>query len=96
MLWVCLFLSVCQWCGKSFVKKHNRQVYCCSTCRDYGYLEKARVRKVNYRKKYKEVMGEKQKYGLGSYAARLGPHRNDNFSKELFLVEKELRILKLS
>jgi predicted nucleic acid-binding Zn ribbon protein len=81
-------MSVCHWCGKEYTKTHNRQVYCSEQCQKYGYLEKARIRKVNYRKKYKNFQSEKR---LGSYAASLGPHRVENFYQEYEIVHKEVK-----
>ena len=42
---------------------------------------------------YKEVMNEKQKYGLGS--GYLGMHRNSDFNKEYESIIKEKRRLKI-
>lgn len=88
-------MSICKWCGKEFTKEHNRQEYCSETCKENGYKEKHRICQDNYRKRWKNVMTEKQKYGLGSYGSRLGPHANNDVSIELNLIQTEMRILKL-
>lgn len=88
-------MSICSYCGKKFKKEHNREEYCSEECAAKGYAEKARIRQSRFRKKYKSVMSEKQKYGLGSYGARLGPHMNSDMNQEKILIQKEMKILKL-
>lgn len=85
----------CEWCGEEFEKKSPNEKYCSPECRKYGYQDKTRIRQQKYRKRWKDVLNEEQKYHLGSWGARLGAHMNDDFEKEMKLVECELKILKL-
>jgi hypothetical protein len=32
-------MNICKWCGKEFIKKHNREMYCSHDCRHYAKLE---------------------------------------------------------
>ena len=88
-------MPTCKWCGKEYTKKYNAQQYCSENCKHEGYLDKTRVRVRKYRRTHKEVLGEKQKYGLGSWGARLGPHPCNDFEEERLLVYSALKTLKL-
>lgn len=80
--------SKCQWCGKEFLKSHNREVYCSSRCRYYGNLEKTMFRMRKYRKFLLETYGYDATYGLGE--GNLGSHRRDDFDSELRAIKKEM------
>ena len=84
----------CKWCGEEFVKKHNRQVYCCNDCSKYARQEKNRGYFRKYYHKYKEVLPNKEKYGLGT--GNLSMHRNTNFNQEILVIQREMKKLKIN
>jgi len=86
-------LKKCNWCGREFVKKHNRQVYCSDFCKKHARQEKNRGYFRKYYHKYKEIMTEKQRCGLGT--GYLSMHRNDNFNQEFLAIRNEMKKLKI-
>lgn len=86
-----LFMK-CKWCGKEFIKTHNRQVYCSSECRRYANLELTNRRVRRYRSKYNTVKSD-QYWGLGS--GNLSCHANTDFSKEYRIIQRERNRLKV-
>ena len=88
----------CKYCGKLFVKKHNREVYCSEQCRDYAVKEqKARYQaKRRLKIKRKElVLDEYQTSGMGSYGTSCTGHMKDNFEDEYKAVRREMQRLGL-
>ncbi|BBL61526.1 hypothetical protein [Methanobrevibacter arboriphilus] len=86
-------MAVCKFCGSEFDKKHNRQMYCNEYCSKEGEKENRRKRRSKYYHRYKNVMHEETKYGLGS--GFLSMHRHEEDIKELIAVENEMRRLKI-
>ena len=80
-------MSRCKWCGKEFIKNHNRQMYCSPDCSKYAVMEQKAIYSRKYRRMY--VQNE----GLGS--SSLGCKRNSDFELELTLIHKEKHRLKL-
>lgn len=80
-------LHKCQYCGREYIKTHNRQVYCGAKCAYYGGLEKTteRVRRYRYRKKTQFGYDSVKNLGSGN----LGQHRDADFVKEAVKVRKE-------
>ena len=88
----------CKYCGKLFVKKHNREVYCSKECRNYALKEqKARYQaKRRLKIKRKElVLNEYQISGMGSYGTSCTGHMKSNFEEEYRSVQREMQRLGL-
>lgn len=86
-------LNQCKWCGSEFIKEHNRQVYCSEYCSKEAEKENRRIRDRKYYHKYKNVMNEEQKWGLGS--GFLGMHREIDTILEYNNIQKEKKRLGL-
>lgn len=86
-------LHTCAYCGKEYIKTHNRQIYCSSKCSYYGGLEKTANRVHKYRIRKKQNFGYDSVKNLGG--GHLGPHRKENMAEEAVLVRKELNRFKL-
>lgn len=82
-------LKECKWCGNEFIKKHNRQMYCNEYCSNEAEKENRRIRDRKYYHRYKNVMHEEKRCGLGS--GLLSMHRHENDIRELIAVQKEMR-----
>lgn len=81
---VFIMTTKCKWCGKEFIKNHNRQMYCSDNCREYARQEQ----KLQYNKKYrKNIIKDDYYYGLGS--GGLGKHKSNSFDKEIQIIKKE-------
>lgn len=87
-------MATCKWCGREYTKVHNRQMYCSDYCRKYARQEQVRINRRKYYQRYKKVMGEKQRSGLGS--GFLSANRNPDFQLEFECIQKELIRLKIS
>ena len=74
----------CSYCGKPFTKKHNRQTYCSTECRQKGDREKANLRWRKWYHKNKHRLYEKQ---LGTRT--IGPHRHPVNEREAEIVSNE-------
>jgi hypothetical protein len=92
----------CKYCNKWFLVRHNRQVHCCDAHRKKYFIDN-QVQK-RWEKRIKEqrigyidnnrnyVTGKPNKLKqLGSLNATLTPKRNKDFSKEIEVVENELK-----
>ncbi|WP_283390483.1 hypothetical protein [Methanobrevibacter woesei] len=77
----------CKWCGKEFIKTHNRQMYCCSECSRYAHMEQ----KVIYARKYRKLYAHKDCLGSGG----LGSHPDDDFKREYMSIQREKHRLKI-
>lgn len=86
-------LHKCQYCGKEYIKTHNRQVYCNSKCAYYGGLEKTNERVRRYRRNKQEQFGYDSVKNLGS--GHLGQHRDTDFVQEALKVRKERNRMKI-
>jgi len=80
----------CKWCGLPLEKEHNRQQYHKGECQENAERYNTMLRMRRHRKKYNITT-----FPLGSSGLRLGKHRRENFKEELFIVEKEIKRLKL-
>jgi predicted nucleic acid-binding Zn ribbon protein len=81
----------CQYCGKTYTKHHNRQMYCSDECRTNAKKEqdtKARLRWVN---KNKDRLYQTQ---LGTRT--IGPHKHTDEQREQEIVQNEKRRLGLT
>lgn len=76
-------MNTCKWCGKTYRKKHNRQVYCSPHCSQQGRRYLKTIWQRTYRKKY----GIPLTVGTGG----LGKTPRPTHEEELQTVEKELR-----
>jgi len=88
-----IILSKCKWCGEEFEKKHNRQMYCNEYCSKEAERENTRKRRIKHYYRYKNIMHEEQKYGLGS--GFLSIHRYTDESKEFTAIQNEMKRLKI-
>lgn len=94
------FLPKCNWCGRFFTpNKHNKK-YCNriidgKTCSEWALEEQYRINNRNYYHRYKDVMSEKQKGGLGSKNANLHGTADPNPLAELEKVRRAKRSLGL-
>ena len=86
-------LEKCQWCGELFEKKHHSEKYCSDECRENARSEQSRNKSHRWYHRHKYRLSEKERWGLGSGLLR--QHRNDDFEKELRLIENEFRWLHL-
>lgn len=88
-------LSVCEcrWCNKPFIKKHNRESYCSSECREFSLQEHSRRTSHKWYHQHKHELSEKQRWGLGT--GTLGPHMNQDFEREASIIAKELHFLRI-
>lgn len=86
-------MSKCNWCGKEFNKNHNRQMYCSDNCRKYARQEKNRGYFRKYYHKYKDIMTEEKRCGLGS--GLLGPHMHKKESDERKAIKTEMERFKI-
>lgn len=88
-------LPRCNWCGRFFTpSKHNKK-YCKKECSEYALEEQYRINNRNYYHRYKDVMTEKQKGGLGSKNANLHGTADPNPLAELEKVRRAKRSLGL-
>lgn len=91
-----IIIRVCKYCGEYYVvpRRIGRPVeYCSDECRCNAREEQSRVKSIRWYHRNKHRMSEVERYGLGS--GYLGGHRNDDFDKELGIVERELVRLKI-
>ena len=76
----------CKWCGNTFTKKHNRQVYCTKKCAKEAKKEQDQKHRLRWVNKNKETLYQTQ---LGTRT--IGPHKNPNDEKEAEIVQNEIR-----
>ena len=86
-------ISKCGWCGQSYRRRHNRQVYCSSECRTAARQEQSRTSSLKYYHTHKNRLNEDRKYGLGS--GGLGQHAYPDFDREHLQIQREMRRLRL-
>ena len=84
-------ISKCGWCGKTYIKKANKQKYCSTYCRDSARSHQSRMKSHKWYHRHKHELTEKQRWGLGS--STIGKHRNPSFKKEQNILTKELKRL---
>lgn len=88
-------LPRCNWCGRFFTPTKHYKKYCKDECRKFGLQEQRRINNSNYYYKYKDVMTEKQKGGLGSKGANLHGKADSNPLIELQKVRNAKKALGL-
>ena len=76
--------ATCAYCGKTYTKTHNRQMYCSDECRRHGYQEKNNRR---WRKWYHKNKNKLYQTQLGTRT--IGPKPNPDIEKEHEIVTKE-------
>lgn len=85
-----LFMARCKWCNETFIKKHNREEYCCDEHRKYARQEQNRKHRIKHYYRYSRLNIQtysqyKKELGTGS----LSNHKNNDISVELKLIKKE-------
>ena len=88
-------LPRCNWCGKLFTPNQKRYKYCTDECAKYSKEEQYRINTRNYYHRYKDVMSEKQKGGLGSKGANLHGTPDPNPLVEMEKLRKHRRAVGL-
>ena len=76
----------CKYCGKTFTKQHNRQVYCSDTCRKHARQEKRRIYDTRYYYKNRKTILQKRK---GTPTIGPNPHPDPNREHEIIQNEIE-------
>lgn len=85
-----LYVSTCKYCGSTYIKFQSATKYCSATCRYYSDLEHTEKRVRKYRKK-NQVSFNSKWIGTG----HLGNHTSNDWEKELLLISREKKRLKL-
>ena len=75
----------CAYCGKTFTKQHNRQVYCSDQCRTEGTREKNRNRAMKHYYRHRDKIN-KTKLGTRT----IGPHKHPEDEREQTIVKNEI------
>lgn len=88
-------LPTCQWCGRLFTPTQKHKKYCTSRCSDESFLDQCRENNRNYYNRYKDVMSERKKGGLGSKGANLHGKADLNPFRELEKVRNAKKALGL-
>lgn len=84
-------LPRCNWCGRIFTPSKKYKRYCKEDCRKNSLSEQYRINNRNYYNRYKDVMSEKQKGGLGSKGANLHGTPDPNPVRELRKVRNAMK-----
>lgn len=84
--WTILNIGKCGWCGRLFLKKYSQNRYCHQKCRKYAQNEqKNKYMRLKYKKKNNKWIG----------TGYLSNHARDNKNKEVELIKKEKKRLRL-
>lgn len=81
----------CAYCGKPFHKKHNRQIYCSTECRNNARKEKKRI--YNSRYYYKN---RKRLHATLIGTRTIGPKANPNKEREAEIIQNEVERIGLT
>jgi ABC-type Mn2+/Zn2+ transport system ATPase subunit len=92
----------CKYCNRWFLVHHNRQMHCCNQHRIYYFKERQTQKEFDKRMREQHVgyIDNNRDYvtgkpnrlkQLGSLNATLTPHMHKNTSKEMEVVENELK-----
>ena len=85
--------AICKECHEEFTKKHNREVYCCDTCRSKARREQNRKNRRNYYHRWKNILKELPCRGTRLGTGGLGGTPAGTFKEELIKIKKEMRRL---
>ncbi len=88
-------LPTCNWCPRLFKPNKKHKKYCSDKCAEYSLQEQYRVNNREYYKRYKNVMSERSKGGLGSKNANLHSKADPNPFVELEKVRRGKKALGL-
>lgn len=83
------YIAHCKYCGRPFIKTHNRTVYCSSECREYSDKEHTLKRVRRFYRKH----GRQNNKWIGT--GTLGCHRHEDEDYELLMITREIKRLKL-
>ena len=85
---------ICKYCGRPFLKKHNKEMYCSEECRIKAHQDQDAEYQRKRRKLINkgEIISNERKY-VGTQF--LSHRRNEDFDKEHQAIRKEMRRLKL-
>lgn len=75
----------CAYCGKTFTKTHNRQIYCSEECRYHAHREKHNIRNRRYYYKHKKRINQTK---IGTRT--IGPKPNPDIKRETEIVQNEI------
>ena len=75
----------CAYCGETFKKKHNRQIYCSKQCAENSRKEKRRIYDHKYYTENKNRINHKR---LGTRT--IGANRNPNVERESEIIQNEI------
>ena len=84
----------CKWCGKTFTKTHNRQVYCSTECRKNAKREQDRNHWIRWYHRNKNKTVTQSSRCLGT--SRIGAKKHEDNNKEQKVVENEIRRIGLT
>ena len=87
----------CKWCGKPFLKKHNKEMYCCDECREQARLDQAAKYQRKRRKLIKNGVLVSNEYNNKAFLGTqyLSQHRQETDEEEHKAILKEMKRLKL-
>ena len=84
----------CKYCGKPFLKKHNREMYCSDDCRLKAHQDQdAAYQRKKRRLIQKGVIVSNEREYIGTQF--LSQHRQQDFDEEFAAIRKEMKRLKL-
>lgn len=85
---------VCKYCGKPFLKKHNKEMYCSEDCRIKAHQDQDAAYRRRRRKLINkgEIVSNENKYVGTGY---LSHRKKDKEEEELEAIRKEMKRLKL-
>lgn len=75
----------CAYCGKTFEKHHNRQIYCSDKCRYEANLEKQQIRNRRYYNRHKNRINQTK---IGTRT--IGPHKHPDTERESEIIQNEI------
>lgn len=88
-------LPKCNWCPRIFKPSKHYKKYCSDKCREASLEHQYRENNRNYYNRYKNVLSEKEKGGLGSKNANLHSKADPNPIEELRKVRNAKKALGL-
>lgn len=87
----------CKYCGKPFLKKHNKEMYCSDECRKMARLDQAAKYQRKRRLMIKNGDLVSNEYNNRTFLGTqyLSQHRKDDDDEEYEAILKEMKRLKL-